>query len=55
MSQTWTEESLTGNILYGSDSLYGNGYYGSIEWTDKTQSSQTYTDQTNTNVTWTEE
>jgi len=53
MSQIWNPEDIAGRILYGEDSLFGNGYYGSLDWYDKSISVQSYSPDSNTTVSYT--
>jgi hypothetical protein len=51
MSETWNQEPI-GPRLYGS-AIYGDFYYGSIEWAGETTTSATWTNLTDASSTWT--
>ena len=53
MNETWTTE-LIGPRRYG-DSMYGNFYFGSAEWTDGTTTTVTWSEDTTDSTTWTEQ
>ena len=54
MNETWNPEEVAGRILYGMDSLYGNGYFGSLDWDNTSIPTQTYATSSNTTVSWTD-
>ena len=54
MNEVWFPETSAGRILYGlDDSLYGMGYYGSLDWYDTSSGTQTYAIKSNTSVSYT--
>ena len=53
MSQIWHPEEIAGRILYGeTETIYGNGYFGALDWYDKSISTQTYSNITNPSVSY---
>lgn len=54
MSQIWHPEEIAGRILYGEvETIYGNGYFGALDWYDKSISAQSYSADNNTSVSYT--